>query len=176
MKCTNTEEMDMTNGQQRVQKNFPKHLKWIPRCQCPSVSGHTFRHCWSQSGLNERWLRTTPQMIRKWEWNFSKMPIDKHQSLSFGQMRQNWSFLASHIGCKLQTHANKMNETAVLFEIHYIVILTSRLLWVTNPTSQRAFLSAHQSSATLAKCVSSGVKKGHDQNNSDMRIFLMKKS
>lgn len=76
-----------------------KEIRGELQGQGTSVSDRTIRHCLSQSGLNGRRPRRT-QIIKKRDWNLPKCILTSHKAsgrMSFGQMRQNWSFLASHI-------------------------------------------------------------------------------
>ncbi|XP_053150198.1 uncharacterized protein LOC128344317 isoform X2 [Hemicordylus capensis] len=71
--------------------------------QGPSVSDRTIHHFLSDSGANGRRPRRTPllkEKHKKPDWNLLKCILTSHNAsgrMSFGQMRQNWSFLASHI-------------------------------------------------------------------------------
>jgi transposase len=84
-----------------------KEIKGELQGQGTSVSDRTIRRCLSQSGLHGRRQRRTPLLKanhKKARLEFAKMHIDKPQTsgrMSYGQMRQNWSFLARHISSML---------------------------------------------------------------------------
>ena len=87
-----------------------KEIRGELQGQGPSVSDRTIRRCLSQIGLHGRWPRRTPLLKanHKKDWSFPKCILTSHKAfgrMSFGQMRQNWSFLAkSH---QLYVHRRK---------------------------------------------------------------------